>query len=85
VTATTETPSLEAKRSHREVLTALSGLIMGMFVAVLSGTVVSTSMPIIIADLGGDQSAYTWVITASLLATAVSTPIWGKLADLLNR
>ncbi|MFE6256426.1 DHA2 family efflux MFS transporter permease subunit [Agromyces sp. NPDC057865] len=85
MTATTETPSLEAKRSHREVLTALSGLIMGMFVAVLSGTVVSTSMPIIIADLGGDQSAYTWVITASLLATAVSTPIWGKLADLLNR
>ncbi|WP_436408232.1 MDR family MFS transporter [Agromyces zhanjiangensis] len=56
-----------------------------MFVAVLSGTVVSTSMPRIIADLGGDQAAYTWVITASLLATAVSTPIWGKLADLVNR
>ncbi|MCD5348272.1 MFS transporter [Agromyces sp. S2-1-8] len=58
---------------------------MGMFVAVLSGTVVSTSMPVIIADLGGDQAAYTWVITASLLATAVSTPIWGKLADLVDR
>lgn len=58
---------------------------MGMFVAVLSGTVVSTSMPRIIADLGGDQAAYTWVITASLLATAVSTPIWGKLSDLLDR
>ncbi|WP_454665267.1 MDR family MFS transporter [Agromyces endophyticus] len=58
---------------------------MGMFVAVLSGTVVSTSMPVIISDLGGDQAAYTWVITASLLATAVSTPIWGKLADLLDR
>ncbi|MRG61687.1 DHA2 family efflux MFS transporter permease subunit [Agromyces sp. CFH 90414] len=72
-------------RSPREVYIALSGLIMGMFVAVLSGTVVSTSMPVIIADLGGDQSAYTWVITASLLATAVSTPIWGKLADLVNR
>lgn len=75
----------EAPRSPREVFTALSGLIMGMFVAVLSGTVVSTSMPVIIADLGGDQSAYTWVITASLLATAVSTPIWGKLADLVDR
>ncbi|KTR78886.1 multidrug MFS transporter [Microbacterium oxydans] len=56
-----------------------------MFVAVLSGTVVSTSMPVIIADLGGTQSQYTWVITASLLATAVSTPIWGKLADLVDR
>ncbi|PCE13377.1 multidrug MFS transporter [Microbacterium sp. SZ1] len=72
-------------RSAREVFTAISGLVVGMFVAVLSGTVVSTSMPVIIADLGGTQSQYTWVITASLLATAVSTPIWGKLADLVDR
>ncbi|WP_350351312.1 MDR family MFS transporter [Microbacterium sp. A8/3-1] len=75
----------EAVRSPREVFTAISGLVVGMFVAVLSGTVVSTSMPVIIADLGGTQSQYTWVITASLLATAVSTPIWGKLADLVDR
>ncbi|WP_344374133.1 MDR family MFS transporter [Agromyces tropicus] len=85
MTASPTTADPVSKRSHREVLTALSGLIMGMFVAVLSGTVVSTSMPRIIADLGGDQAAYTWVITASLLATAVTTPIWGKLADLVNR
>ena len=78
-------PQLDQKRSQREILIALSGLIMGMFVAVLSGTVVSTSLPRIIADLGGDQAAYTWVITATLLATAVSTPIWGKLSDLLDR
>ncbi|QTX06269.1 MFS transporter [Agromyces archimandritae] len=58
---------------------------MGMFVAVISGTVVSTSMPIIVGDLGGDQTAYTWVVTANLLATGVTTPIWGKLADLVNR
>ena len=82
----THTPSsIETKRSAREVFTAISGLIVGMFVAVLSGTVVSTSLPVIIADLGGTQSQYTWVITASLLATAVSTPIWGKLADLVDR
>lgn len=73
------------QRSAREVFTAISGLIVGMFVAVLSGTVVSTSLPVIVADLGGTQSQYTWVITASLLATAVSTPVWGKLADLLDR
>lgn len=78
-------PSSETTRSAREVFTAISGLVVGMFVAVLSGTVVSTSMPVIIADLGGTQSQYTWVITASLLATAVSTPIWGKLADLVDR
>lgn len=75
----------DATRSAREVFTAISGLIVGMFVAVLSGTIVSTSLPVIIADLGGTQSQYTWVITASLLATAVSTPIWGKLADLVDR
>ncbi|MEJ1923467.1 MDR family MFS transporter [Microbacterium sp. KHB019] len=75
----------ETQRSAREVFTAISGLVVGMFVAVLSGTVVSTSLPVIIADLGGTQSQYTWVITASLLATAVSTPIWGKLADLVDR
>ncbi|WP_371203499.1 MDR family MFS transporter [Microbacterium sp. BWT-B31] len=76
---------VNTERTTREVFVALSGLIVTMFVAVLSGTVVSTSMPRIVADLGGDQSAYTWVITSSLLATAVTTPIWGKLADLVNR
>lgn len=81
----TSAPPLEQSRSHRSILIALSGLIMGMFVAVLSGTVVSTSLPRIIAELGGTQSAYTWVITASLLSTAVSTPIWGKLSDMLDR
>jgi len=81
----TSSSTAGATRSAREVFTAISGLIVGMFVAVLSGTVVSTSMPVIIADLGGTQSQYTWVITASLLATAVSTPIWGKLADLVDR
>lgn len=81
--STSSTP--EATRSPREIYIAISGLVVGMFVAVLSGTVVSTSLPVIIADLGGTQSQYTWVITASLLATAVSTPIWGKLADLVDR
>jgi len=83
LTVTSSAP--ETVRSAREVFTAISGLVVGMFVAVLSGTVVSTSLPVIIADLGGTQSQYTWVITASLLATAVSTPIWGKLADLVDR
>ncbi|MFC5929333.1 MDR family MFS transporter [Cryobacterium melibiosiphilum] len=71
--------------THRQVLEALSGLLLGMFVSILAGTVVSTSLPVIIADLGGGQSSYTWVITATLLATTVSTPIWGKFADLFNR
>ncbi len=73
------------KMSHRQVLEALSGLLLGMFVAILAGTVVSTSLPRIIADLKGDETAYTWVVVATLLATTVTTPICGKLADLFNR
>jgi MFS family permease len=71
--------------THRQVLEALSGLLAGLFVAVLASTVVSTSLPKIISDLEGDQTAYTWVVVSTLLATTVSTPIWGKLADLFNR
>ena len=71
--------------THRQVLEALSGLLAGLFVAVLASTVVSTSLPKIISDLQGDQTAYTWVVVSTLLATTVSTPIWGKLADLFDR
>ncbi len=71
--------------SHRQVIQSLTGLLMGMFVSILAGTVVSTSLPVILSDLHGDQAAYTWVVTATLLATTISTPIWGKLADLSNR
>src|SRR6201990_175088 len=71
--------------SHREVLEALSGLLLAMFVAILSSTVVSTALPRIIGDLGGSQSAYTWVVTSTLLALTVTTPIWGKLSDLFDR
>ena len=71
--------------THREVLEAMSGLLLGMFVTILSSTVVSTALPEIITDLGGGQSAYTWVVTSTLLALTISTPIWGKLADLLDR
>ena len=46
---------------------------------------VGTSMPRIIADIGGTQATFTWVVMATSLASAVSTPIWGKLADLTNK
>jgi EmrB/QacA subfamily drug resistance transporter len=69
----------------RRVLTALSGLLLGMFVSMIASTVVSTSLPVIVHDLDGDQGVFTWVVTAMLLTTAISTPVWGKLADLVNR
>ncbi|UBU18846.1 MDR family MFS transporter [Nonomuraea gerenzanensis] len=71
--------------THRQILEALSGLLLVLFVAMLSGTIVSVALPQIIGALDGTQSQYTWVVTASLLASTASTPIWGKLADLFNK
>lgn len=67
------------------ILKILSGLLMGLLVAILSSSIVSTSIPRIVNDLAGSQATFTWVVTATLLAITVSTPIWGKLADLLDR
>ena len=75
----------EPNLSRREVLTALSGLLLAMFVAILSSTIVSNALPTIVADLHGSQAGYTWVITATLLTTTAATPIWGKLADLFSK
>jgi EmrB/QacA subfamily drug resistance transporter len=74
-----------APMSRREVLQALSGLFMGMFVAILAATVVSNALPVIIPDLGGSQSVYTWIVTAELLAMTATVPLWGKLADLFSQ
>ncbi|MGI5368909.1 MFS transporter [Streptomyces iakyrus] len=74
-----------APMTHRQIMEALTGLLLGMFVAILSSTIVSNALPRIISDLGGGQSAYTWVVTASLLTMTASTPLWGKLADLFSK
>ena len=74
-----------APMSKRQTLEALSGLLLVLFVAMLSGTVVSTALPKIIGALNGSQTQYTWVVTATLLTATATTPIWGKLADLFNK
>ncbi|MFE2508762.1 MFS transporter [Streptomyces naganishii] len=74
-----------APMTHRQIMEALSGLLLGMFVAILSSTIVSNALPHIIGDLGGGQSAYTWVVTAALLSMTAATPLWGKLADLYSK
>jgi EmrB/QacA subfamily drug resistance transporter len=71
--------------THQQILSALSGMLLAMFVAFLSSTVVSNALPTIITELRGTQSQYTWVVTATLLASTASTPIWGKLADLFSK
>ncbi|MFE3293082.1 MFS transporter [Rhodococcus sp. NPDC059234] len=71
--------------THKQRIEALVGLLLGMFVAFLSSTIVSNALPTIITDLHGTQDQYTWVVTATLLASTATTPIWGKFADLVNK
>ncbi|NUT07215.1 MAG: MFS transporter [Hamadaea sp.] len=71
--------------NHREVMESLSGLLLVLFVAMISSTIVSTALPKILGALNGSQTQYTWVVTATLLTATASTPIWGRLADLFNK
>ncbi len=82
---TTSAHDTDTAMTHRQVLEALSGLLLALFVAMLSSTVVSNALPRIVADLEGSESGYTWVVVATLLTMTASTPIWGKLADLFSK
>src|ERR1017187_7847284 len=70
--------------SHRRVLIVIGALLLGMFLAALDQTIVSTALPTIVADLH-DASHLAWVVVAYLLAATVSTPLWGKLGDQYGR
>src|SRR4051812_46452848 len=85
MSASTITRTEPGAMSHREIMEALSGLLLVLFVAMASSTVVSTALPKIIGSLNGSQTQYTWVVTATLLTATASTPIWGKLADLYSK
>ena len=81
-TTTTAGPT---EMTHKEIVEVLVGLMSALFVAIVSATIVSTALPTIIADLDGTQTQYTWVVTASLLAMTVTSPIWSKFSDLYNK
>jgi EmrB/QacA subfamily drug resistance transporter len=70
--------------SHRQILTILSGLLLGMFLAALDQTIVSTSIRTIADDLHG-LSQQAWATTAYLITSTISTPLYGKLSDLHGR
>jgi EmrB/QacA subfamily drug resistance transporter len=69
---------------RRRILLIIGALMLGMFLAALDQTIVSTALPTIVGDLQGG-SHIAWVITAYLLTTTVSTPVWGKLGDQYGR
>jgi EmrB/QacA subfamily drug resistance transporter len=77
---TTPIPALPRRR----ILVIIGALLLGMFLAALDQTIVSTALPTIVADLHG-ASHLSWVVVGYLLASTVSTPLWGKLGDQYGR
>ncbi|MEV1174447.1 MDR family MFS transporter [Nonomuraea sp. NPDC049784] len=74
----------EAVGRRREVMVVLPGLLLAMLLAMLDNMIVGTAMPRIVGELGG-LTHLSWVVTAYVLGTTVSTPIWGKIGDLYGR
>ena len=75
-------PSVVLTKRRRWAVTA--GLLLGIFLAALEATVVSTAMPTVVAHLGG-LDRYSWVFSAYLLTSTASVPLWGRLSDLYGR
>ncbi|MCB5180998.1 MFS transporter [Streptomyces antimicrobicus] len=86
VTARTAQPGSGpgAERASREVLVSIGALLLGLLIAALDQTIVSTALPTIVSDLGG-MDHLSWVVTAYMLAATAATPLWGKLGDQYGR
>ncbi|HET7060121.1 MAG TPA: MDR family MFS transporter [Candidatus Saccharimonadales bacterium] len=76
--------SNNGERSHGEIMVVMSALMLAMLLAALDQTIVSTALPKIASDLHG-LNKYSWVATAYLLTSAVSTPLYGKISDMYGR
>jgi len=72
------------KAEHRRILVIMGALMLGMILASLDQTIVATALPTIAGDLHG-LNHLSWVVTAYLLTSTISTPLWGKLGDLYGR
>ncbi len=83
-TGSAAAPAGPGQLTHRQVLVVLSGLLLGMFLAALDQTIVSTAMRTIADKLNG-QTAQAWVTTAYLITSTISTPLYGKLSDTYGR
>ena len=73
-----------AAPTHRQIMVVISGLLSGTLIAALDQNIVATALPNMASDLGG-LSHISWVVTAYLLASTLSTPLYGKLGDLFGR
>ncbi|WP_455356122.1 DHA2 family efflux MFS transporter permease subunit [Streptomyces sp. SYSU K217416] len=71
-------------QAPRSVMVAIGALLLGMLLAALDQTIVSTALPTIVSELGG-MDHLSWVVTAYMLASTAATPLWGKLGDQYGR
>ncbi|MFJ9346109.1 DHA2 family efflux MFS transporter permease subunit [Streptomyces sp. NPDC101237] len=81
---TTHTQARDAEHVPGNVLVPIGALLLGLLLAALDQTIVSTALPTIVSDLGGLEHL-SWVVTAYLLASTAATPLWGKLGDQYGR
>ena len=72
------------EHTHKEIMVILGGLMTGMLLAALDQTIVSTALKSIVEDFNG-LNHYTWVVTAYLLTSTASTPLYGKISDIYGR
>lgn len=77
-------PGPPDEHAHGGVLVSIGALLLGMLLAALDQTIVSTALPTIVSELGGMEHL-SWVVTAYLLAATAATPLWGKLGDQYGR
>ena len=78
------TPDSSAPVSRRELVTVFAGLMLAMALASLDQNIVNTALPRIVSDLGG-LAHLSWVVTAFMVASTASTPLYGKLSDMYGR
>lgn len=84
VDAHARTGDAEQQQVSGNVFVSMGALLLGMFLAALDSTIVSTALPTIVSELGGLEHL-SWVVTAYLLASTAATPLWGKLGDQYGR
>src|SRR5215203_1604518 len=78
------TDATVVKLTHREIMVVVGGLLLGVFLAAIDQTMVTTALPVVVGDLGS-LDKLSWVVTGYLLTATVVVPLWGKMSDQFGR
>jgi EmrB/QacA subfamily drug resistance transporter len=78
-------PKLRGNGRDPAILKKLNGLMLALFVSMLSTTIVAPALPTMIGDIGGGPTAYAWTLTSLMLTSTATVPIWGRMGDLFDK